>query len=108
MIAYKLMRLRKDGTLGPLFINAPAVIQIGVWFQAESHPTKGYLYRLGWHCTAKPVAPHLSTKGRVWVEVEVDDFTLYQRPVHQGGEWILAQWMKVNKIIEPAAVTGRA
>jgi hypothetical protein len=65
MKAYKLMKHRKDGTLGSLFIHRKAVIPVGVWLDAEDHPTKGYAHRVGWHCTFKPYAPHLGTKGRV-------------------------------------------
>ncbi len=43
----------------------------------------------------KKIAPHLSERGRVWVEVEVDDYELYDRPESQGGTWVLAQKMKV-------------
>jgi len=91
MKAYKLMRLRKNGTLGSLFINKRDVIPIDVWLEAEDHPTKGYAHRPGWHCTFKPVAPHLSLKNRVWVEVEVEDFEVFERPISQGGKWILAK-----------------
>jgi hypothetical protein len=100
MIAYKLIRLRKNGTLGPLFINCRQVIPIGVWLTAEFHQRKGFAPRKGWHCTLKPVAPHLSTKGRVWVEVEIKDIEKYQRPESQGGTWVLAQKMKVLRQIE--------
>ena len=99
MKAYKLMRLRKNGTLGSLFINKRDVIPIDVWLEAEDHPTKGYAHRPGWHCTFKPVAPHLSLKNRVWVEVEVEDFEVFERPINQGGRWILAKQMKVVRII---------
>jgi hypothetical protein len=99
MKAYKLMRLRKNGTLGSLFINKRDVIPIDVWLEAEDHPTKGYAHRPGWHCTFKPVAPHLSLKNRVWVEVEVEDFEVFERPISQGGKWILAKQMKVIRII---------
>ena len=66
MIAYKLLRVRKDGTLGSLFIDRKKVIEIGVWLKSESHQTKGYKYRPYFHCTSKPTAPHLSEKGRKW------------------------------------------
>ncbi len=95
MKAYKLMRLRKDGTLGSLFIYRKNVIPIGIWLEAEDHPTKGYAHRPGWHCTYKPEAPHLSKKNRVWVEVEVEDFSIFERPINQGGKWILAKKMKI-------------
>ena len=97
MIAYKLIRKMKDGSLAPLFINKKSRIPIGEWLEAENHPTKGFSVRKGWHCTLMPVAPHLSEKGRVWVQVEVDDTELYNRPESQGGMWVLAQRMKVIK-----------
>jgi len=97
MIAYKLIRKLKNGTLSPLFINKKSRIPIGEWLNAEEHPTKGYAIRKGWHCTLRPIAPHLSTRNRVWVEVEVDNIELYERPESQGGVWVLAQRMKVIK-----------
>lgn len=95
MKAYKLVRKLKDGSLAPLFINKTLRFPIGEWLRAEDHKTKGYAHRMGWHCTLKPEAPHLSTEGRVWVEVEIDDYSIYKRPIHQGGEWALAMWMKI-------------
>ena len=94
------MRQRKDGTLGSLFINRRATIPINKWMKAEDHPTKGYAHRPGWHCTYEKYAPHLSEKGRVWAEVEVKDFEIFQRPESQGGKWILARWMKVINLLE--------
>lgn len=99
MKAYKLMRMRKDGTLGSLFINKKAVIPLGVWLEAEDHPTKGYAHRPGWHCTFKPEAPHLTMRGRLWVEVEVEDYEVFERPINQGGKWILAKRMKAVKVM---------
>lgn len=95
MKAFKLIKKRKDGTLGPLFINARQRIPIGEWLPAEAHRRKGYKFRPGWHCTAKPEAPHLSDKGRVWCAVEIEDFEEVQRPESQGGLWYLAQNMRV-------------
>ena len=95
MIAYKLIRKMKNGELSPLFINKKSRIPIGIWIEAESHPTNGFAVRKGWHCTLKPVAPHLSEKNRIWVKVEVEDYEYYNRPESQGGTWILAQKMKV-------------
>lgn len=95
MITYKLIRKLKDGSLSPLFINKKSRIPLNEWLIAESHPTKGFAFRKGWHCTLKPIAPHLSEKDRVWVEVEIDDYYLYERPESQGGTWVLAQKMKV-------------
>ena len=96
MRAYKLIRKRKDGTYGPLFINRRQRIPIGVWLEAEDHPTKGYARRPGWHTLAQPIAPHLKMmEGRVWVEVEIENYTANRRPECQGGIWFLANKMKV-------------
>ena len=95
MIAYKLLRVRKDGTTGPLFINQRQRIPIGKWLIAEDHPTKGYAHRPGWHCTLKPFAPHLTMRGRTWYEVVIKNFVEHLRPKNQGGLWFLAQNMKL-------------
>lgn len=92
---YKLIRKRKDGTLGPLFINARQVIPVGVWLQAEAHRRKGFAFRPGWHAGRLPRAPHLSPKGRVWVRVLLQGVELLKRPESQGGTWYLADRMKV-------------
>lgn len=99
MIAYKLVRRRKNGTLAPLFINARMTIPIGEWLEAEDHPTKGFAHRPGWHCTLRPEAPHLSERGRVWVKVIIQKFKRYSRPESQGGTWVLAQRMKVVEVL---------
>ena len=95
MIAYKLFKVRKNGTIGPLFINARQVIPVGEWLNAEAHPTKGFAFRPGWHCTLTPNAPHLSEKGRAWFRVEVEDAKQYDRPESQGGTWVLANRLRV-------------
>ncbi len=94
-IAYKLLRLRKDGTLSPLFINRKQIIPLNIWLKAESHPTSRFAFRPGWHVTPKPIAPHLSIKGRVWMLVEVYDCEDINRPESQGGTWWLAKNIKV-------------
>ena len=105
MKAYKLLRIKKDGKLYPLFINKTVETPIGEWMQAEFHPTAGFQPRKGWHCCFQPLAPHLKLKlangeQRVWVECEVEDYTAYDRPESQGGAWILAQRMKINRIMD--------
>ena len=109
MRAYKLLRIKKDGNLYPLFINKTVSTPIGEWLQAECIPTKGFAVRCGYHCTFTPYAPHLkmelaSGEQRVWVECEVEDYTTYDRPESQGGAWILAQRMKINRVISLAEV----
>jgi len=99
MIAYKLVRQLKNGEISPLFINKKLRLPIGEWLPAEEHPTKGFTFRPFWHCTSKMEADHLSKKNRVWVEVEIRDFTEQVRPEKQGGKWFLANYMKIIKII---------
>lgn len=95
MIAYKLLRVRADGTLGPLFINRRQVIPTGEWLAAENNTTPGYKSRPGWHALPQPVAPHLSIKGRAWYVVVLRDVTTYDRPKSQGGTWYTAKKMMV-------------
>jgi len=96
MIAYKLMTKRKDGTLGPLFINCRQRVPVGTWLPAEFHPRRSYAQRKGWHTLAKPHAPHLKLmKNRVWVIVQIENYIEHERPIAQGGIWYLAQQMKV-------------
>lgn len=99
MKAFKLVRKMKDGTIAPLFINKTIRLPINKWMKAEAHPTKGFAFREGWHCTLSPNAPHLSEKGRVWVEVEIKNVKSYKRPESQGGTWVLAQNMRIIKEI---------
>jgi len=98
-IAYKLLRVRKDGTIGPLFINQRQRIPLNKWIKAEPHKTKGYKFRPGWHCTSKPLAPHLTMKGRTWYEAVITNFEKIKRPLNQGGLWYLAQRMKLKKLL---------
>jgi hypothetical protein len=102
VIAYKLLRVRNDGTLGPLFINRDQVIPINQWLQAEDHKTKGYAHRPGWHAALRPHAPHLRARPangevRKWYMVEMAGTQLYDRPESQGGTWVLGSAMRVMK-----------
>ena len=99
------MRLRKDGTLGSLFIDRKQVIPIGIWLEAECTPTKGFAVRKGFHCCYEMNAPHLKKElsngeMRVWVKCEVEDYVEYDRPESQGNTWVLANRMKVLEIVE--------
>ncbi len=96
---WKLFKLRKDGSIGPLFINARLRVPVGVWLQAEAHPTKGFAYRPGWHATLQQSAPHLRTTGnRVWCRVSLEGVRYYKRPESQGGTWVLAESLRVDSI----------
>lgn len=93
--AFKLLRVRKDGTLGSLFMDARARLPIGVWLTAENHQKKGYELRPGWHCMPVPNAPHLTMKGRAWFPVEIEDYQLHIKPKSQGGRWYVAQQLRI-------------
>lgn len=104
MIAYKLVRQMADGSLASLFINKVERLPIGKWLQAGCHPTKGFATRPGWHCTLKPHAPHLKLKPagdrpRVWVKVLIENYEVFVRPAAQGGQWALAQRMKIVEVM---------
>ena len=97
---YKIFKVRKDGSIGPLFIGASKRLPIGEWVEAEDIPTKGFAHRPGWHCTWKPNAPHLSLnlksgENRQWFEIEIKDFREYNRPECQGGTWVLANKIRI-------------
>jgi hypothetical protein len=103
MIAYKLVKI-KDDKLYSLFINRKEQLQIGKWLKAECFTTKGFAKRVGWHCCLKPIAPHLKQnlangEKRIWVECEIKDYTTYNRPESQGGVWLLAEYIKINRCL---------
>lgn len=97
MIAYKLFRKLKSGEITSLFINKKERLKYDEWLTAKSYPTDGYLLRPFWHCTQNPIAPHLTERNRVWLKVEMEDFTEFNRPAFQGGKWYLANKIKILK-----------
>jgi hypothetical protein len=99
MIGYKLFRLRKDGTLGPLFINRKQRLEVGKLYHAEEHLTKGFAFRPGWHICSEMNAPHLSKEGRVWAKVRFSNYTSHVRPESQGGLWYTANKMTIVDIV---------
>ena len=97
---FKLVRMRKDGSLGPLFIDPRMRYQIGKWHQAQSVPTKGFALRPGFHVTMAPIAPHLKEKEeRVWCAAEMKDWEEHTRPEAQGGLWCTAQNIRVTEVL---------
>lgn len=109
MKAYKLMRQLKDGKVYPLFINKTEPIEFGVWLEAHCYPTEGFKVRTGWHACWKPCAPHLKQnlsngEKRVWVECLVKTWETYERPESQGGQWVLAKWIKPLRIIDNSEI----
>jgi len=100
MVGYKLFRMRKDGSLGPLFINRRQRLAVGETYPAEAHRTKGYAFRPGWHICHEKNAPHLSKRGRVWARVEFSGYTQHLRPESQGGMWYTANSMTILEVLE--------
>lgn len=100
MKAYKLFKVRKNGTIGSLFIHSKDVLPLNTWLQAHCYPTNGFKVRPGWHSTPQPFAPHLSMKDRKWFLVDIKDVTEEMRPKSQGGLWFLSQQIKILKEIQ--------
>lgn len=104
-IAWKIFRLRRDGSLGPLFVERDRIIPIGEWLDATLDIIpKGLSTRPGWHC-ASTVPPHIklgrlaSGEVRVLARVEIRDFELHYRPEAQGGLWFTSRWLKVLEVL---------
>jgi hypothetical protein len=95
MIAYKLFRVMKDGSISSLFINKKERYQLDVWMDFQDVPTKGFKKRPGWHSMSFPYAPHLSEKGRKWFKVEIDETEIEKRPLSQGGGWYLSKRLRI-------------
>ena len=97
----KLFKLRKDGTLGPLYIGSKQRIDSkgGEWLPFDEKLTKkGFGERPGWHAPTKE-APHIKTEAkgqdRVVRDVALRNWTVFPRPASQGSEWYLAGEMMV-------------
>lgn len=95
---YKLFRIRRDGTLGPLFVERTRVLPRLKWLKADmSQRPKGLAHRPGWHVLVSPDAPHLGRRGRamhrVWYKGVIGE---YERPKSQGGRWVLAKWIWIG------------
>lgn len=97
--AYKLVSLRKDGSIGPLFIDKSFRFPIGKWLKCKSIHKKGFKYRPGFHACSALNAPHLSKKNRVWVEVSLKNVEKHNRPDNQGGLWYVAKEMRIERVI---------
>ena len=105
-IAYKLLRIRNDNTLGSLFVGRSRSIPVGEWMDCEYDlPHAGLAHRPGFHCTSSPNAPHIKMKlkngeTRVWCMVSIKDFEELSRPISQGGLWYVAKHMRIDAILK--------
>jgi hypothetical protein len=97
MIAYKLFRVKKNSKITSLFMNKKRELPIGEWINSRSYPTKGFAVRPGWHSVARPKADHLSKIGRKWYKVEIENFRIEERSVHQGSKWYVSKRLKIIK-----------
>lgn len=122
IIVYKKVRVDRNGTPLPLFIDNKKPFVIGEWMHCEYHPTKGFAPRScgtddngnpigGWHCCFQPIAPHLadqlsSGERRVWIKCEAKgQRQVYDRPWNQGGSWILIEWLRPLAILSEEEVS---
>jgi hypothetical protein len=109
MMAYKLFRVRSNGTIGSLFIDKHMVVPLNRMMVAQAHPTPGFTFRKGFHCCPKPHLPHLSTKGRKWYVVEMYGVSILRRHKRFGAIWYIAQKMTVlHPVIRDKATARQA
>ena len=106
MFCYKLVRIKPNGRLGPLFVGTEEDFPIGeIICATESHRRKldkiysklGWLkFRPGLHLTIIPYAPHIGIKDAdgvirwmhdetVWVECEIPDHFNYTPEARANG-----------------------
>jgi len=109
MIGFKLMRSMRDG-YAPLFINQRYRYQRMTWYETQDTGKKpGYAHRPYFHVCLHPWAPHLTRRPeRVWVEVEYADAIPMIRPQHQGGHWVLAQWIRIIREMQEESHARKA
>jgi hypothetical protein len=104
--AWKLFRLRKDGTLGPLFVDRELVIRPETVYTARQDiRPKTLAYRPGFHCIKHRWAPHIKMRlhngeRRVWCRVVIADYYRDKRPLTQGGMWYVAQNLMITKVYD--------
>ena len=94
MKAYKLFEVKKDGSLGSLFIDKRSRYELGIEYKAGDYTKKGFAHRPGFHACSEPSAPHIKERdNRVWYVVELGDVEVFKRPKCQGGIWYLSDTM---------------
>ncbi len=97
LTGYKLFRVRRAGSLGPLFVERRRVRPLDEWLTADMDlEPRGLATRPGWHVLLSPEAPHLSRRGRTRRQVEAQGIIdRFVRPESQGGLWILARQIRI-------------
>lgn len=98
MEAYKLLRVRADGTLGSLRMDAGRKLPPGEWLPAGNHARPGLAPHPGWHALTAPASKHFKMlPGRRWYRVELSSVTEYPRP---GEMWLVAGCMRIIAPVE--------
>ena len=105
IIAYKLFRERKDGSIGSPFINKKQRLELNTPYLAKAYNKSGFKFRPGWHCCQNPIAPHIKTnpksgEKRVWYKVAITDVTVIERSEKYGGNWLLAQNLTILERVD--------
>ena len=96
MIAYKIFKVRKDGSLGSLYCDTKAKYYLDKWYRSSPYYHPKLKFRPGFHATLKPYAPHIKIKkNRAWYKIDVEDYTFFDRPACQGGKWLVCKKMKI-------------
>lgn len=113
-IAYKLFKLKKDGTLHPLYVDCQREMPLRQWLKAEAgeQTERGKVksklgelaYRPGFHTTALPLADHIGKRMQngelcqasdtVWCEVEMLATYDYTDLAQQNGANPRDQYLK--------------
>jgi len=105
ILAYKLVRVRVDGSFGSLFVDKSRVLPAGKWIKADLRiPPRRRIaggrvlvYRPGWHAVNSPRIPHLTGRGRAVVMVFLrGGVREWKRPGAQGGTWFTARQMLIT------------
>ena len=98
MEAYKLLRVRADGTLGSLNTDIGRKLPIGEWLRAGNHARPGRTPHPGWHALTEPASKHFRDfPGRKWYRVELQNVTPYPRPDEM---WLVAECMRILAPVE--------
>jgi hypothetical protein len=106
--AYKVLRVRRDGTIGSCFINRSATLPVGEWLKAEDHPTSGFAHKPGWHTCSTQSAPVMThnakarKENRYWFRVEIASYDENPRPPEQGGMCYRSFFMRIVEKLGPA------
>lgn len=117
IIAYKLFRIKKDGKLYPLYVDANEPVPIGIWIDAkegqltDTGKVKSRLgslaFRPGWHSGLYPIALHIGDKpnpgdsdpsyrpdNQVWVQVEIHSDIVWQNIANEQGTCARDKYLK--------------